>query len=127
MDIRAFRQKTRISADKFLRKFTMDFVRDLILLTPVDTGYARSNWFFGLDRVDNISAEASKTGSPSINRCASFVSGLKAGGIFFIVNNVPYIMPLEYGHSDQAPEGMARVAVERANAIWEGLFSQVAS
>ena len=127
MDIRAFRQKTRISADKFLRKFTMDFVRDLILLTPVDTGYARSNWFFGLDRVDNISAEASKTGSPSINRCASFVSGLKAGGIFFIVNNVPYIMPLEYGHSDQAPAGMARVAVDRANAIWEGLFDQVAS
>jgi hypothetical protein len=36
-----------------------------------------------------------------------------AGNIFYLVNNLPYIKPLEYGHSKQAPQGMVRISVVR--------------
>jgi len=66
-----------------------------------------------------------KSGAPSLSRCATYVSGLKAGGVTYLSNNVPYIMPLEYGHSTQAPAGMARVAVDRWNKIFLKSLAEV--
>jgi len=65
--------------------------------TPIDTGNARSGWFR----------------SPP---------GLSEFGTEQIIGNaVPYIVALEYGHSKQAPEGMARITAaesqERMDAI----------
>lgn len=118
--LHAIAQQTGIRFDRIVRKVTIDITRDLILATPVDTGYARSNWFFGLTRSGGIDSTHSKNGGPSIKRSLDWAAGLKAGGIFYIVNNVPYIMRLEYGSSKQAPTGMARNVVERWQKIVEG-------
>jgi hypothetical protein len=40
-----------------------------------------------------------------------------AGHTIFIQNNVPYAIPLEYGHSKQAPAGMVRITVARFQLI----------
>lgn len=32
-------------------------------------------------------------------------------GSIWLMNNVPYAIPLEYGHSGQAPEGMVRITI----------------
>ena len=42
---------------------------------------------------------------------------MTAGQVAFIVNNLPYAIPLEYGHSTQAPNGMVRITVERFQQI----------
>lgn len=70
--------------------------------TPVDTGRARANWFVaeGAMRTDTT---ASTTG---VARPA-----LKGESVIFISNSLPYIVPLEYGHSGQAPNGMVRKAI----------------
>jgi hypothetical protein len=65
--------------------------------TPIDTGNARSGWF-------------------------RYPPGLSTFGTTQIVGNaVPYIVVLEYGHSRQAPEGMARITAaesqDRMDAI----------
>lgn len=115
--LRSFSRSTGIRFDKIVRKVCLDLTRDLVLLTPVDTGMAKSNWFLGTNRVSSTETTASKNGAPSLGRASEFASTLKAGGVFFIVNNLPYIMALEYGHSKQAPAGMARITVERFQAL----------
>lgn len=112
-DLRTFAAKTNIRMDVVVRKVCIDVTRDLVKLTPVDTGHARSNWFVGTNRPSAVDSSASRNGSPSLARSAEFASTLKAGGVFYIANNVPYIMALEYGSSKQAPQGMARITVER--------------
>lgn len=112
-DLAKFADKTRIRADQVVRKITIDITRDIVRATPVDTGLARSSYFFGPVRVSTVGKDMSKNGSPSNQRAQEFASTLKAGGVFYITNNLPYIMKLEFGHSKQAPAGMARRTVDR--------------
>ena len=112
-DLAKFRKKVGLRADQVVRKVTLDLTRDLVRATPVDTGMARSSYFFGSDRTGGKETSPSKNGSPTNRRAAQFTSTLQAGGVFYIVNNLPYIMRLEFGSSQQAPAGMARITVDR--------------
>ena len=116
-DLQGFAQRTGIRFDKIVRKVCLDLTRDIVLLTPVDTGMAKSNWFLGTTRVGSTESSASKNGAPSLRRASDFASTIHGGGVFYIVNNLPYIMALEYGSSTQAPAGMARITVERFQNI----------
>ena len=146
-DLDKFAKSTGIRMDQVVRKVTIDVTRDLVLLTPVETGAARSNYFFGFtpptatDTSLNVEAHLrstgklftasfkerrkwgresakDKSGSRSNQRAAEFAVGLKAGGVFYIVNNLPYILPIvEYGHSKQAAPG----AVTRLVARWQNI------
>jgi len=115
-----FAQECGVRFDKIVRKVCIDITRDLMLATPVDTGLARSNWFFGNDPISTVGTVASKNGSPSIQRGLEWAAHLRAGGVFYIVNNVPYILKLEFGSSEQAPAGMARITVARWQKIVDG-------
>lgn len=119
--LNAFAKKTSIRFDRVVRKVSLDLMRDLVMLTPVDTGMARSNWFTASTRLRDTETTASKNGGPSLGRASRFAATLQAGGVFYITNNLPYIMALEYGHSGQAPAGMARVTVAR----WQGIVNSV--
>ena len=120
-DIQKFQKKTRINADTVLRKITLDLTRDLVLATPVKSGLARSSYYFGQERSGAVEKSADKSGQPTLARCAAFTATLNAGGVYYITNNLPYIMALEYGHSKQAPAGMGRVTVAR----WQQYVNQV--
>ena len=113
-DIRKFALSTKVRGDKIVRKILIDVVKELVQRTPVLTGLARSNWFFGYTVNGSVGAEASRSGGPSIMRSLDFAANLRGGKDFFISNNLPYILALEYGHSKtQAPAGMARVTVAK--------------
>lgn len=121
-DLRKFALNTGTRMDQVVRKICIDLTSDLVRLTPVDTGLARSSWFFGTFRKTDVGADRVKSGSPSITRSAEFAANLKAGGIFYITNNLPYIMQLEYGSSRQAPGGMARITVDN----WQARVDKIA-
>ena len=72
-----------------------------------------------------IETSDSKNGRPSIQRSLEWAANLKAGGIYYITNNVPYIMRLEYGSSKQAPAGMARITVAKWQRIVDGAVGAV--
>jgi hypothetical protein len=121
-DIDKFVSKTVSRFDAVVRKVTLDLTSDLVRATPVDTGAARSNWFFGFERNLSVDTEnISRNGRPSLERAAQFTASLTAGGTFWITNNLPYIIPLEFGHSKQAPQGMARNTV----ANWQGRVDKI--
>lgn len=81
-------------------------------------GRFRGNWQFSIDspateELDRIDP----SGSQAIAELMGQVQALTIGQTAFIVNNLPYAIPLEYGHSSQAPAGMVRVTLANFQRI----------
>lgn len=103
-------------ASRAVAKIALDITANLVETTPVDTGWARSNW------VPSIGApETEVAGSPdSIDQGAqrsgqaSLLGYDIARGAVFVSNNVPYIQRLNDGSSAQAPRAFVQDAVDRA-------------
>lgn len=111
---------------RLIKKLVLDIVANLKAApreggTPVDTGWARSNW------VPNIgspirkvagSYAAAKAGNLSFNSAAGIAHvatsyNVKMGAVH-ITNNVPYILRLDAGSSMQAPAGFVRRGIVKA-------------
>lgn len=116
-DIGAFAAKAKTSLDETVRAVTFELFTGIITSTPVDTGRARGNWQTTTETP--ASGELDRTGSmESLAEVASSSGG--AGSITYLTNNLPYIIPLEEGHSDQAaPGAMVRGNFERVTSIVE--------
>ena len=142
LDLENFAKKTQIKLDKVVRKVVIDMTSEITYMTPVGYppiwehpesappgytgGHLRSNYFWGVQRVASVDPSIDETGSVSNKRALAFASGLKAGGVVYLTNNLPYAMAVEFGHSKmQAPAGMARITVARfqgmVNKIVQGL------
>lgn len=81
-------------------------------------GRFRANWNFSIGSVDNsFRIHPDPTGAEATARLVAGAIEFKAGQTAFIVNNLPYSIPLEFGHSTQAPGGMVRVTVARFQQI----------
>lgn len=81
-------------------------------------GRFRGNWQFSIDlpatgELDRID----RSGDDTIAQLKAQVEALTIGQTAYIVNNLPYAVPLEYGHSTQAPAGMVRVTLTNFQAI----------
>lgn len=83
-----------------------------VLATPVDTGRARGNW---IGSIGSPATSADQPDDPSgqaaMAQAATAISRFKIGAIIYVANNVEYIVPLDEGHSRQAPEGMVDQAM----------------
>jgi hypothetical protein len=53
--------------------------------------------------------EPDKTGGSSI----ADLKNIGVGSVTYMTNNLPYAIPIEYGHSKQSPAGMVRINVAR--------------
>lgn len=120
-DLLTFADRAGLRANQTVRKVAFDLTKDLVQATPVDTGLAKSNYFLGSDPVDSVDTTADKNGGPSLGRAAQFAATVVAGGVFYITNNLPYVMALEFGSSKQAPNGFARAIV----ADWQGRVDRI--
>jgi len=122
-DLRRFALSTGIRTDQVVRKVCLDLTRDLVKLTPVDTGLARSNYFFGTERDTSRDTTGSKNGAPSLVRSGQFAATLKAGGTFYITNNLPYILQItQFGTSQQAAPG----SLTTLTANWQSRLDKIA-
>jgi hypothetical protein len=79
-------------------------VGKITLKTPKDTGRAQANWYLseGAPRIETTQATIPQVYSPA---------DITGESIIYITNSLPYIIPLEYGHSKQAPMGMVRISI----------------
>lgn len=81
-------------------------------------GRFRGNWQFSIGSASSaIYMQPDPSGAAAQDRLQAGVIEFQAGQTAFIVNNLPYAIPLEFGHSDQAPSGMVRVTVARFQQI----------
>ena len=81
-------------------------------------GRFRANWQFSIDApADGELDDIDPSGNSAVAALRAQVSGLTIGQTGYIVNNLPYAIPLEYGHSKQAPHGMVRVTLANFQRI----------
>ena len=120
LDLAKFAQQAQDAIDETLQEVVIELGNSLIRMSPVDTGRFRGNWQFSIGTPASGSLDAN---DPSGNQTSARIVGdsilFKAGETAYIVNNLPYAIPLEYGHSDQAPGGMVRITLARFQAIVE--------
>lgn len=113
-DMKKFAEKAKLDIKTVVRKSVLDLVRDVVDLSPVDEGRFRSNWMTGVGYAVRTTVQtADKTGAPSIDRAEKALSTWTPGAVIWISNNLPYARRLEFGWSDQAPSGVARLSVQR--------------
>lgn len=103
--------------DKITRAATLDLFAGVIKSTPVDTGRARGNWQTSVGTPVNGTTERDDPAGSAAIAEVETITPDGAGQQTFMVNNLPYITALEYGHSKQAPAGMARINVARVRRI----------
>lgn len=106
----AFADRIDATLDAVAKKVALAIYNGVISRTPVDTGYARSQWqilFSGDD------CAVRPIGDHSAEDIAMLSTYTVVGhGVILIANGAAYIKKLEYeGHSKAAPEGMARVTL----------------
>ncbi len=116
----AFAEKTKEAIDDVFREVVIEIGTSVIRLSPVDTGRFKGNWQFTVGAPSNQSIDTfDKAGHETIAILVAEVSKLEAGQVAYIVNNLVYGIPLEYGHSDQAPAGMVQITLARFQQIVE--------
>lgn len=81
-------------------------------------GRFRGNWMFSIGVPDSATTEEiDPSGAKSTARITAGTIEFKAGDTCYITNSLGYAIPLEFGHSTQAPGGMVRVTVARFQQI----------
>lgn len=108
-DIAKFSKDVIAGSEKVIRGTFIDAGSKVIRRTPVDTGRARGNWFTELNGVSDASTEKTREGAKRMREIRGATLSFKIGQSMSIVNNLPYIIPLEDGHSTQAPSGMVKI------------------
>ena len=92
--------------DAIVTKTVIDLFASIVELTPIDTGRARANWAMSMD-LNDVGDYVDLTD------VASFEYKTTRGDTIWIWNNLVYIVPLEEGHSKQAPRGMVALSLRR--------------
>lgn len=116
-DIRRFNEKAIKAHDKIARTATLELFSGVIKATPVDTGRARGNWqtTVGTPAKGRLERE-DKSGSEAIAE-VEVKTPEGAGQVTMLTNNLPYIDELEFGSSQQAPQGMVRTNFARVQEM----------
>lgn len=125
LQLQRFIEKAGDNVDQVVRKSALQVAQSVILKSPVDTGRFRANWNVAFGRVDSLTTPSTdKSGAKTTDRIRIQLNGWEVeSGDIFLTNSLPYAIPLEYGHSAQAPAGMVRVTV----AEWNGFVAQAAN
>lgn len=117
-DLNDFRVNAIGATEKTVRGTAIALWRAVILDSPVDSGRFRGNWFASYGQPARVTTTATdKTGSRAINNATREVMGATDWTDLWLSNNLPYAQRLEFGYSDQAPNGMIRVNVARFQSI----------
>ncbi len=95
----------------------LDFSRLVILATPRDKGIAQANWVVGISARDENVYENRSSSSNAINRAGAIIKTLtySPNMTINVSNNLPYIKPLNNGHSKQAPKFFVEIAARNAD------------
>ena len=89
---------------------------------PVDTGYSKASWIFATGAPSNkVATDFDKSSNP-MDSIKSEVRDFKIGQAGYMTNATAHAVPLEFGHSAQAPNG----AVRKYAAQWQQINDKMA-
>jgi hypothetical protein len=107
-------EETQLKIDDTLQDIVLLIGKNLITLSPVDTGLFKGNWQLSIGTGTNSSLlRHDPTGSAALSDLLVNVRSFTVGQIAYIQNHLTYGYDLEYGSSQQAPDGVLRVTEAR--------------
>lgn len=125
--IEEFAEKFGIDVFTVIKVTALNIFTDLVEETPRDTGRAASSWTIDVGQVDESVQPKPKTKRKlpyktiASNKGAEFDSKeVEDGDIVYISNSIPYIVPLNNGHSKKAP----KFFVEAIVRSWDAYIKQ---
>ena len=89
---------------ELVQSIGIEFWNRVTLRTPVDTGRARGNWSMTFEQPSDAVYDDTTLKRPQKAKPKPYP-------IFYVQNALEYIVPLEFGHSKQAPAGMFRITL----------------
>lgn len=123
VDVAKFGAKTERQVSLAYRKIVLDLFSRVIMRSPVDTGRFRANWQTTVgeratgtrDAFDKGPVQAAgfnaAISSTAAAEAVQVVTRAPLGPDLWLANNLPYAVPLENGHSPQAPGGMVKLSL----------------
>lgn len=106
-----------IRASRLQRAVALAVDQAVVTATPVDEGTARANWQVSIGGPASGVVETLGTSpQPAISRNSIAIQKSTPGKDIHLTNNLPYIVPLNEGHSKQAPAGFVETAVAAGKA-----------
>lgn len=114
LDVSKFVEKAKKNPETVMRQVSIKLFSAIIKASPVDTGRFRMNWMAsGGTPASGTTDATDKSGNTATGNATSFVLKASDWREFTLTNNLPYAERLEYGWSQQAPQGMVRTNVSR--------------
>lgn len=110
-DVKAFEAKMRREADLTMASFVFGLYGEIVRRTPVaalNGGRAKGSWELGIRLATDRRTEGGPKNPSGIVKKPPGLEGMvqKSDRIpIYISSAIPYIVPLEHGHSDQATPG----------------------
>lgn len=118
-------EKLEADLEDVVKKIGFDVFRGVVERTPVDTGWARSSWNIAFGS-PNLSVppkiEGGESAAETVNTAQQEQLTLYPDDfpVIWITNALPYIIPLENGHSQQMGKGyMVQRTVAQVTASME--------
>jgi|InoplaM1SAM_1038575.scaffolds.fasta_scaffold02473_1 hypothetical protein len=117
--INSFKIEIRDEAESMARRVAFAVDRQVVLMSPVDTGRFRANWQVSLNvdaagTVEHIPGVKGSTRGPNTQKALDQLDKLtkqfKLGDTIVIINNVDYGVYLNDGTSKQAPRNFVQIA-----------------
>jgi hypothetical protein len=109
--------------NKTARESFISATQSVLFKAPVDKGVFKNSFFTEINGITTRTTDkADKSGQRSLDEAVDKSLRIKAGDSISFVSLSPYAVPLEYGHSEQAPNGMIRLTA----AEWPSIVSEVA-
>lgn len=98
------------------KRIAFQALDDIVEEHPRRTGRAAGNWQVGINETteEEVTGAEEKSEASVIREGKEKVETTPPYAIVHIMNNVPYIIYLEAGSADSAPEGMVARAIEYA-------------
>ena len=120
LDIKNFVEKAKKNPETVARQVSFKLFSAVIKASPVDTGRFRMNWqTAGAVTPSGVIDAVDQSGDKAVAEAADYVFKNSDWNEFTLTNNLPYAERLEYGWSNQAPQGFVRVNVARFNTLLE--------
>jgi len=94
---------------------------------PVDLGFARASIQASTEEMPSIDPtkdnKAKKVGdlASAFGQVTAVIANARLGQVIYVGWTAAYVLPLEFGHSQQAPSGFVRIAI----AQWDHVVARV--
>lgn len=119
---RAYERKVEQRVAQVTRWVALEALRRVVMKTPVDTGRARGSWQVAVSVRPTGEVDIyDKDGGQTIAEGSREIAQVGPNEVIYIASNLSYILPLEEGHSRQAPNGMVATTISELQAFFANI------